>query len=100
MYYFEFHLLYQVVAQLCIRAYVREQGYVDDVIIMVWWRDFSVVCKGGMQASSTSVFFFFSYQMDPWSKGHVTLALCMRQSVASYKFYLRQCITPELSFNS
>jgi len=33
LYYFEFHLLCRVVAQLCIRAYVREQGHVDDVII-------------------------------------------------------------------
>jgi hypothetical protein len=52
--------------------------------------------KAGTQASSASAS-LFSYQVAPQSKGHITLALCMRQSVVSYKFYLRQCITPQLT---
>lgn len=65
----------------------------------MWWRDFSVVCKGGMQAISVSVS-LFSYQVAPCSRGHIMLAFCMRQSVASYKLYLRQCVTPEIAFNN
>jgi hypothetical protein len=77
---------------------IRER-YVDEVTITSVVVCFSVVCKGGMQASSASVA-LFRYQVAPCSKGHIMLALCMRQSVASYKFYLRLCITPQLSFNS
>jgi len=64
-----------------------------------WWHHFSVVCKGRTQVSFASVP-LFSSRATPCAFRHIYAGSLQGQPVASYKLYMRRCLTPELSSDS